>query len=88
MLDTTTLALVSPEKLRAAMTKAEKSTRTLAADVGCSRARVQQLAAGQFPQTSAAIAVALCAALDVDVKDLFYFPDGEALVRLGLIRAA
>lgn len=87
MLPTTSLSLKEPDRLRSAMEKAGKSTRRLAHDAGCSPARIAQLAAGDYPATAATTAVAIATALDVDVTDLFVFPDGEALIRLGLIRA-
>jgi transcriptional regulator with XRE-family HTH domain len=87
MLTTTTLMLIEHTKLREAMDAAGLSTRKLAAVSGCSPARVAQMAVGQFPSTSAITAVAMAAALDVEVRDLFTFPDGETLVRLGLIRS-
>lgn len=87
MLSTTTLTVINSNRLRAAMDAAGQTTRSLAKVAGCSPARIAQLAVGQFPATSAATAVAICSALDVEVRDLFAFPDGEALVRLGLIRS-
>lgn len=86
MLPTTSLSLRDPQKLRDAMDAAGKSTRSLARVAGCSPARIAQLAAGEYPATAATTAVAISTALDVDVTDLFSFPDGEALIRLGLIR--
>lgn len=86
MLSTTTLALKDADKLAAAMKDKGMSTRKLAKAAGCSPSRVQQLAAGVEPATQAAFAVAIATALDLDVTDLFSFPDGEALIRLGLIR--
>lgn len=86
MLPTTSLTLPDPQKLRDAMDRAGKSTRSLAAVARCSPARIAQLAAGEYPATAATTAVAIATALDVDVTDLFTFPDGEALIRLGLIR--
>lgn len=82
---TTTLKLISPEKLRARMDEVGSSTRKLAAASGASPARIAQLASGQYQSTAAATAVAIAQALDVEVASLFAFPDGEALVRLGLI---
>lgn len=86
MLNTTTLALTDPEKLTEAMKAAGLSGRKLGALVGLAPSRIAQLADGHYPATKATQAVAIAAALDVDVKDLFSFPDGEALIRLGLIR--
>lgn len=86
MLPTTSLTLPDPQKLRDAMDAAGKSTRSLAKVAGCSPARIAQLAAGEYPATAASTAVAIATALDVDVTELFTFPDGEALIRLGLIR--
>lgn len=96
MLPTTTLQLRSPEAFRAAMTKAEVTTRSLAARAGCSRSRIGQLmldrdasiASGSSAGISVGTAAAIAAALDVDVSDLFEFPDGPELIRLGLIRLA
>jgi len=88
VLPTTTLALRTPDGLKKAMDKAGRSTRWLASAADCSPARIAQLATGQFPATAASTAVAIAAALEVDVVDLFEFPDGETLVRLGLIRSA
>lgn len=82
---TTTLKLRDPEVLRAKMKAAGTSTRKLAAAADSSPARIAQLAGGQYQSTSAETALAIAAALDVDVTDLFYFPDAETLVRLGLI---
>lgn len=86
MLPTTSLALRDPQKLRDAMDRAGQSTRSLARVAGCSPSRIGQLASGDFPATAATTAVAIATALDLDVTDLFSFPDGEALIRLGLIR--
>lgn len=96
MLPTTTVQLRSAETFKAAMLKAQLSTRTLAKRAGCSPSRIGQLMVDRDPSTpdgaSAGIAVglaaALAAALDVEIRDLFEFPDGEQLVRLGLIRVA
>lgn len=85
MLSTTTLSLRTPDVLKIAMDAKGRSTRWLAARSGCSPARVAQLASGQYPATSASTAVAMAAALEVDVATLFTFPDGAALKRLGLI---
>lgn len=87
MLPTTSLSLTEPDKLRDAMAAAGKSTRRLASEAGCSPARIAQLAAGDYPATAATTAVAIATALDVPVASLFSFPDGDALIRLGLIRA-
>lgn len=86
MQSTTTVILRDPTVLRAAMTDKSKSTRKLAVEVGCSPARIAQLAAGEFPAAKVEIAVAIATALDRKVADLFAFPDGEALISLGLIR--
>lgn len=86
MLKTTILKLSSPRKLTAAMEKSGKSTRRIADEARVARSRVAQLARGHVPSATASTAVALADALDVPVADLFEFPDGEALVRLGLIR--
>jgi lambda repressor-like predicted transcriptional regulator len=86
MLVTTSLTLRHPDRLRAAMDKAGKSTRGLAREAGLSPARIAQLAAGDYPATQANAAVAIAAALELPVAALFEFPDGEALIRLGLIR--
>lgn len=82
---TTTLKLRSPEKLRACMDKQKSSVRKLAAAADSSPARIAQLASGKYQSTAAETALKIAAALDVEVTDLFYFPDAEALVRLGLI---
>lgn len=87
MLPTTTLTVRDPAKLKEAIASAGLSTRSLAKQADCSPARIAQLAAGQYPATAAGTAVAIAAALQVPVTDLFSFPDGETLVRLGLIRS-
>lgn len=87
MLVTTSLTLSDPARLRAAMETAGKSTRGLAREAGLSASRVAQLAAGEYPATQANAAVAIAAALELPVASLFEFPDGEALIRLGLIRS-
>lgn len=89
MLPSTTVSLrdTSGAAFAAAMKKAKHSTRSLAKIAGCSPARIAQLAAGEYTATALILATAIAAALDVDVKDLFEFPDGEALINLGLIRA-
>lgn len=96
MLPTTTVQLRSGEKFRAAMKAANLSTRALAKAAGCSPSRIGQLMADRDPSTpdggsaglSIALAAAIAAELDVEVRDLFEFPDGDALVRLGLIQVA
>lgn len=96
MLPTTTVQLRSADLFRAAMEKAGLSSRALAKRAGCSPSRIGQLMVDRDPSTpdgaSAGLAVALAAsiaaALDVEIRDLFEFPDGEQLVRLGLIRVA
>lgn len=96
MLPTTTVQLRSADTFKAAMDKAGLSSRALARRAGCSPSRIGQLMVNRDPSTpdglSAGIAVglaaALAAALDVDVRDLFEFPDGAELVRLGLIQVA
>jgi transcriptional regulator with XRE-family HTH domain len=96
MLPTTTVQLRSPDAFRAAMTKAELSSRALAKRAGCSPSRIGQLmvdrdpsvAGGQSAGIGVGTAAAIAAALDVDLGDLFEFPDGAELVRLGLIRVA
>lgn len=87
MLSTTFLTLSDPGKLRTRMDEVGLSNRKLAAQVGFSPARIAQLTAGQYQEAAAEPALAIAAALDVDVTDLWTFPDGEALVRLGLIRS-
>jgi transcriptional regulator with XRE-family HTH domain len=86
VLATTTLQLRSPDKLRAAMEKAGSSTRVLAKAADCSPSRIGQLIQGKDTGVSAGTAVAIAAALAVETRDLFEFPDGDALIRLGLIR--
>lgn len=86
MLESTSLALRSPEAFKRALQASGKSIRDVARDANCSRARVGQLSNGVHPAAQASTAIAISAALDVDVRDLFSFPDGEALIQLGLIR--
>lgn len=96
MLPTTTVQLRSGDAFRAAMDKAGLSSRALAKRAGCSPSRIGQLMVDRDPSTpdgaSAGLAVglaaAIAAALDVDLPDLFEFPDGDQLVRLGLIQVA
>lgn len=85
MLNTTTVR-VDHEALRAAMDAAGKSTRRVALEAGCAASRVAQLASGKDPGVAVATAVAIATAVDKDVNQLFSFPDGETLIRLGLIR--
>lgn len=93
MLSTTTVQLRSAEKFRTAMTAAKLSTRTLAAEAGCSPSRIGQLMVDRDPSTagggsaglSVSTASAIAAALNTEVRELFTFPDGADLVRLGLI---
>lgn len=84
---TTTVQLRDPSgsRLREAMAAAGKSTRTLAEPAGVSSTRIHQLSQGQDPGCALPVATAIVAALDVPIGDLFYFPDGPALIRLGLI---
>jgi len=93
MLPTTTLQLRSADEFRAAMTKAGVTTRSLAKQAGCSPSRIGQLMLDRDPSistgSSAGISVstaaAIAAALEAEVRDLFHFPDGPELIRLGLI---
>ena len=86
MLPTTTVQLKSPDQLRAAMEKAGSSTRSLSKAAGCSPSRIGQLIQGKDTGVAAGTAVALSGALGLETSDLFEFPDGDALIRLGLIR--
>lgn len=86
MLETTSLALRSPDKFMAALKASSKSIRQVAREAECSPARIAQLSHGTHPAAQASTAVAIASALEVPVSDLFSFPDGEALIRLGLIR--
>lgn len=85
MLPTTTVQLISPIKLREAAAAAGASTRSLAKAAGCSPSRIGQLIQGKDQGVAVGTAVAIAAALNVEVKDLFEFRDGLALIRLGLI---
>lgn len=87
MLSTTFLTLTDPGKLRTLMDAHSLSNRKLAAQVDFSPARIAQLTAGVYQEAAAEQALKIAAALDVDVTELWSFPDGEALVRLGLIRS-
>jgi transcriptional regulator with XRE-family HTH domain len=86
VLPTTTLQLRSPGVLREAMDASSASTRSLAAAAACSPSRIGQLMQGKDVGVAAGTAVAIAAALNREVRDLFAFPDGDSLVRLGLIR--
>lgn len=86
MMPTTTVQLTDAQKLRDAMEAAGKSSRALARAAEVSPARIQQLMSGRDLGIGASRAVAIATALDVDVVALFDFPDGESLIRLGLIR--
>lgn len=86
MLATTTLQLIDPDKLRSNMESSGSSTRSLAKAAGCSPSRIGQLMLGKDSGVSAGTAVAIAGALELEVRELFAFPDGDALVRLGLIR--
>jgi transcriptional regulator with XRE-family HTH domain len=86
MLQTTMLVLRSGEELRKAMDAAGTSNRKLAAKAGIAPSRVGQLTSDENTSASVAIATSIAAALDVDVAQLWSFPDGEALIALGLIR--
>ncbi len=96
MLTSTVLQLRSPEGFRAAMDTASLSVRKLSRLSGCSIARISQLSTGRDSKSASGevggvtveVATKLSAALDRDVSDLFDFPDGPALVRLGLIPVA
>lgn len=85
MLSNTFLSLKDPEKLRERIAERGLSIRRFAAQVNVSFGRIAQMTNGQNLSTSADSAVSIAAALDVDVADLFEFPDAQALVRLGLI---
>lgn len=87
MLPTTLVQLIDSEKLVAAMREAKLSTRSLAKRVGLSSARIGQLTAGTFPGMKVGEAAAIADAVGLDIADLWHFPDGEALIRLGLVRA-
>lgn len=86
MLPTTLVQLRDPDALVAAMRKANVSIRLLAKRVELSSARIGQLTSGAGVGMQVGKAVAIAAALDVDAADLWHFPDGEALIRLGFIR--
>lgn len=86
VLATTTVQLTSPDALRAALEKAGSSTRLLAKAADCSPSRIGQLIQGKDTGVSVGTAVAIASALQLEVRDLFEFPDGDALIRLGLIR--
>lgn len=86
MLSTTTLQLKDPDSLRSAMEKAGSSTRVLARAAECSPSRIGQLIQGKDTGVAAGTAVSIAGALNLEVRDLFEFPDGDALIRLGLIR--
>lgn len=85
MLNTTTVR-ADAVAIRAAMDAAGKSTRAVAREADCAPSRIAQLASGKDPGVAVATAVAIAAALDKNVNELFSFPDGETLIRLGLIR--
>jgi DNA-binding Xre family transcriptional regulator len=85
MLSTTSLRLVSAPKLQEAIATYAGGYRKLSREVGISAARLTQLVQGHKPQVSAPTAVRLAAALDVEVRALFDFPDADDLVRLGLV---
>jgi transcriptional regulator with XRE-family HTH domain len=87
VLSTTTVSLISAEKLQAAIDASGKKMRALESETGMSRSRISQLVRWHVPQLGLESAVALSAALDREVRDLFRFPDGELLVQLGLIDA-
>lgn len=87
MLPTTTVTLRDPAKLREAMDASKLSIRVLAARSHISPTRIAQLTRGEFQAINASSAVTIADALGLDVATLFHFPDGEALIRLGLIRA-
>lgn len=82
---TTTLHLSDPDAFTARLRSQGFNIRSLAEAVEIHPSRVGQLCKGHKPDTSAETAVALAAALDVDVAELFEFPDGPTLVALGLI---
>lgn len=84
---TTRLALRNPDKLSAQITAAGLKPKHLATQTGLSVSRIYQLTQGHLPSLSAPAAIALAAALDIDVRELFTFPDGPELVQLGLIDA-
>lgn len=86
MLPTTLVQLRDPDALVAIMKNAGVSIRVLAKRVDLSSARIGQMTSGTGTGMQVGKAVAIAAALDVDVDELFHFPDGEALIRLGLIR--
>jgi plasmid maintenance system antidote protein VapI len=82
------LYLRDAEAFRASIEKAGSSNRKLGLAVGISAGRISQLITGHSPAIAAPLAVAIAAELGASVSELFYFPDAEALVRLGLVRAA
>jgi transcriptional regulator with XRE-family HTH domain len=83
----TVLTLRSAEKLNETLKASGKTMRALAAETGMSRSRISQLTRYHFPQIGLDSAVQLSAALEVDVRTLFTFPDADRLVRLGLVDA-
>ena len=86
MQSTTSVRLKSPAQLSELIKKRGSSLRKLAAGVGLSPGRIGQLTTGKDLGVRVTEAVAIAAALDVDVADLFEFPDGALLVKLGLIQ--
>lgn len=85
MQTTTSVRLKSPDDLKARIAAAGSSLRKLATQVNLSPGRIGQLTTGRDLGVRVPEAVAIAAALDVNVRDLFEFPDGEMLVKLGLI---
>jgi transcriptional regulator with XRE-family HTH domain len=86
MQDTTVLKVKDPDALRLAIAAANRTQTDVAKEVGISRARLAQLVGGH-PSSSTPVptALAIAAAVDRDATDLFVFPDGENLQRLGFI---
>jgi transcriptional regulator with XRE-family HTH domain len=73
------------EKLRELLAKSHQTHEQVAAAAGMSRARLLQIMRVPSSYTTAAAAVTIAAAVDADVVDLFEFPAGDALKRLGLV---
>lgn len=85
MQSTTILTLRKPDTLLATINAAGLTAPQAAKQAGLHPSRIYQLAQGHSPSVAAPAALALAAALDVDVRTLFTFLDGPELVRLGLI---
>ncbi len=87
MKSTTVVELRDPSALAAALAEAKLSPRKLAARIDVSSSRIHQLVTGQHQSIAVEKALAIAAELEREPAVLWTFPDGDQLIRLGLISA-